>query len=183
MRTLRGRLPLALPLPRLRHSAGVSAGLGRGRGRAGTPHQDSSRPGSPEGAPSLAPTGQPEASPPLARAALRCRACSGDTAPAPGEGAPAASPARPAPATPKLTAGAVGPGAQVRGGTLGAGGGGHIARGSPGASFPVSTKPPDGYVCMIFLFNRFLFNLNLPKKETLLGLPWWSSGLAVETKT
>ncbi|XP_070222911.1 autoimmune regulator isoform X1 [Bos mutus] len=46
-------------------------------------------------------------------AALRCRACSGDTAPAPGEGAPAASPARPAPATPKLTAGAVGPGAQA----------------------------------------------------------------------
>ncbi|XDB47091.1 hypothetical protein AB1E18_000707 [Capra hircus] len=30
-------------------------------------------------------------------AALRCRACSGDAAPAPGEGAPAASPARPAP--------------------------------------------------------------------------------------
>uniref|UniRef100_A0A8C2QU09 Autoimmune regulator n=1 Tax=Capra hircus TaxID=9925 RepID=A0A8C2QU09_CAPHI len=63
------------------------------------------QPGSPEGAPSLAPTGQPEASPPIARAALRCRACSGDAAPAPGEGAPAASPARPAPATPKLTVG------------------------------------------------------------------------------
>uniref|UniRef100_A0A8B9YG45 Autoimmune regulator n=1 Tax=Bos mutus grunniens TaxID=30521 RepID=A0A8B9YG45_BOSMU len=104
-------------------------------------------------------------------AALRCRACSGDTAPAPGEGAPAASPARPAPATPKLTAGAVGPGAQVRGGTLGAGGGGHIARGSPGASFAVSTKPPDGYVCMIFYLNRFLFNLNLPKRKPSWGFP------------
>nr|XP_020739231.1 autoimmune regulator [Odocoileus virginianus texanus] len=46
-------------------------------------------------------------------AALRCRACSGDPAPAPGEGAPAASPARPATTTPKLTTGAVGPGAQA----------------------------------------------------------------------
>lgn len=64
VRTLRGRLPLALPLSRRRRSARVSAGPGRGRasgrGRAGAPHQDSSRPGSPEGAPSLAPTSSPK---------------------------------------------------------------------------------------------------------------------------
>ncbi|KAJ8793624.1 hypothetical protein J1605_003632 [Eschrichtius robustus] len=52
-------------------------------------------------------------------AALRCRSCSGDPAPAPGEGAPAASPApspaRPAPGTPRLIAkaAAAGPGAQA----------------------------------------------------------------------
>ncbi|KAB0373887.1 hypothetical protein FD755_014143 [Muntiacus reevesi] len=68
-------------------------------------------------------------------AALRCRACSGDPAPSPGEGAPAASPARPATTTPKLTTGAVGPGAQVRGGA---------PRGW--GCFAVCTKPPDGCV-------------------------------------
>ncbi|XP_057552434.1 autoimmune regulator [Hippopotamus amphibius kiboko] len=38
-------------------------------------------------------------------AALRCRSCSGDPGPDPGEGAPAASPARPPPGTPKLGVG------------------------------------------------------------------------------
>lgn len=91
VRALRRRLPLALPLPR-RRPARVSAtarGWGAPIGSARVPPAPTT-PGRARAARSLSSASR--------RAVLRCRSCSGDPGPPPGEAAPAPSPARPAPA-------------------------------------------------------------------------------------
>lgn len=94
VRTLRSRLPLALPLPGDRSTARVSV-VGGGGGRGGRRQLHPTHP-TPRGAPAT------QASCPPPSTSLRCKSCSGDRDP--GEAMRASSPPR-APEPPKVSAG------------------------------------------------------------------------------
>lgn len=168
MRSLRRRLPLALPLSR-RGQARVSAMAGEagwGGGPRGYGKDLSTPPGQARAARSLFS---------VRRAVLRCRSCSGDPAPtpapapapAPGEGAHSPSSARQAPGSAKVSV-AVGKGVHVGKGEVGK----PISRVGSLASFAGSHYIPNRVVLIYmqgFCLNRLFFLVNLFKKETRLN--------------
>lgn len=163
VRSLRRRLPLALPLSR-RVQARVSAMAGEagwGGGPRGYGKDPSTPPGRARAARSLFS---------VRSTVLRCRSCSGDPAPtpapalapAPGEGAPAPSSARQAPGPAKVSA-AVG-----KEGHVGLGGGGaHLEGRLPRQlrGFALYPQPCGPYLYAVFLFKSTFFWLMYLKRK------------------